>query len=56
MSCKHKEKIFDSIVIPEEKMVKIVASRLEDEVASWWDQLRQSRKQQGMVTRLLNPI
>ncbi|CAL8173999.1 unnamed protein product [Prunus armeniaca] len=50
------EEISDSIAIPEEKMVKIVASHLEDDVDPWWDQLRHSRKQQEMVTRLLNPI
>ncbi|CAL9020383.1 unnamed protein product [Prunus brigantina] len=43
------EEIFDSIAIPEEKMVKIVVSHLEDNVASWWDQLRHSRKQQDVI-------
>ncbi|CAL2267001.1 unnamed protein product [Prunus armeniaca] len=33
------EEIFDSIAIPEENMMKIVASCLEDEVASWWDHM-----------------
>ncbi|CAL2225157.1 unnamed protein product [Prunus armeniaca] len=31
------EEIFDTIAISEEKMVKIVVSRLRGDVASWWD-------------------
>ncbi|KAL6284929.1 hypothetical protein ACE6H2_015858 [Prunus campanulata] len=45
------DKIFDSIAILEDKIVKIVASHLEDDVAYWWDLMRKSRKQQGK-----NPI
>ncbi|KAI5324497.1 hypothetical protein L3X38_033570 [Prunus dulcis] len=45
------EEIFDTISNSEDKMVKIVVSRLRGDVAFWWDEMLKSMKQQGK-----NPI